>query len=76
MKKIALVTGATSGIGEACARKLAENGYNMIVTGRRTERLETIAAELRALGVEVLTLVFDVRDREAATAAIQGLPAE
>ncbi len=76
MKKIALVTGATSGIGEACARKLAENGYNMIITGRRTERLEAIAAELHALDVEVLPLVFDVRDREAATAAIQGLPDE
>ena len=76
MKKIALVTGATSGIGEACARKLAENNYNVIITGRRTDRLEAIAAELRAIGAEVLTLAFDVRDREAATAAIQGLPAE
>ncbi len=75
MKKIALVTGATSGIGEACARKLAENNYNVIITGRRTDRLEAIAAELRAIGAEVLTLAFDVRDREAATAAIQGLPA-
>ena len=76
MKKIALVTGATSGIGEACARKLAENGYNMIITGRRAERLEEVANELRAVGAEVLPLLFDVRDRDAATAAIQGLPAE
>jgi len=76
MKKIALVTGATSGIGEACARKLAENNYNLIITGRRAERLETIAAQLRTLGAEVLPLVFDVRDREAAAAAINQLPAQ
>lgn len=76
MKKIALVTGATSGIGEACARKLAENNYNVIITGRRADRLEAIAAELKATGAEVLPLAFDVRDREAAAAAIKGLPAE
>ena len=75
-KKIALVTGATSGIGEACARKLAENNYNVIITGRKADRLETIAAELKSTGSEVLTLAFDVRDREAAAAAIKGLPAE
>ena len=71
-----MITGATSGIGEACARKFAGNGYHVIITGRRTERLEALAAELRALGTEVLPLVFDVRDREAATAAVNGLAAE
>jgi NADP-dependent 3-hydroxy acid dehydrogenase YdfG len=76
MKKIALVTGATSGIGEACARKFAENGYNVIITGRRVEVLDKLAVELRGAGTEVLTLAFDVRDREAAAAAIKGLPAE
>jgi len=76
MKRIALVTGATSGIGEACARKLAMNGYNMIITGRRANRLDALAQELSALGVGVITLEFDVRDREAATAAINGLPDE
>ena len=76
MKKIALVTGATSGIGEACARKFAENGYNVIITGRKPEKVEAVAAELRDLGAEVLPLVFDVRDREAASVAVEGLPAE
>ena len=76
MKRIALVTGATSGIGEACARKLAMIGYNMIITGRKAERLNAIAQDLSALGVGVVTLEFDVRDREAATASIQSLPEE
>lgn len=76
MNMIALVTGATSGIGEACARKLAMIGYNMIITGRRADRLDALAQELSAMGVGVVTLEFDVRDRKAATAAIQGLPAE
>ena len=76
MNKIALVTGATSGIGEACARKLALIGYNMIITGRKADRLDALARELSALGVGVITLEFDVRDREAAAAAIGSLPEE
>ena len=76
MKKIALVTGATSGIGQACALKFAQNGYNMIITGRKADRLDALARVLSALGVGMITLEFDVRDREAATAAINGLPAE
>ena len=76
MKKIALITGATSGIGEACALKFAQNGYNVMITGRKPERLEAVAEKLRAVGAEVMLLMFDVRDREAATAAIEGLPAK
>ena len=76
MKKIVLITGATSGIGEACARQFAKNGDNLILTGRNEARLAAIAAEVKSLGAEVLTLAFDVRDREAAKAAIEGLPAE
>ena len=76
MKKIVLVTGATSGIGEACARKFAQNGDKVILTGRNQARMTAIADELKAQGAEVLTLMFDVRDREAARKAIESLPAE
>ena len=73
MKKIALITGATSGIGEACARKFAEGGYHLIITGRNAEKLAQLKAELPR---EVLTVCFDVRDRNAATKAVNSLPEE
>lgn len=76
MKKIALITGATSGIGEACARKFAEGGYNLILTARRAEKLAEIKAQLEAEGTKVRTLVFDVRDTETAKQAIDSLEAE
>lgn len=76
MKKIALITGATSGIGEACARKFAEGGYNLILTARRAEKLAKIKAQLEAEGTKVRTLVFDVRDAETAKQAIDSLEAE
>ncbi len=60
--KIALITGATSGIGKACAVTLSKMGYDIIATGRRTERLEALKAELSA-SVRYLPLLFDVRDR-------------
>ena len=74
MKRTVLITGATSGIGLGCARKFAQNGDRLILTARNAQRLGEIAEELKAQGVEVLTLVFDVRNRAAATEAIQGLP--
>lgn len=73
MKKIALITGATSGIGEACARKFAEGGYDLILTARRADRLGRIAHELEAEGTNVRILVFDVRDRNAAHDALASL---
>ena len=73
MNKIVLITGATSGIGLACARKFAANGDKLILTGRNEHRLQEIKQELDA---EVLTLVFDVRDREKAAQCISALPAE
>ncbi len=71
MGKIVLITGATSGIGEACARHFAECGYDLVLTGRNADKLEVLKAELS--GVKVKTLVFDVRDREAAKAAVESL---
>lgn len=74
--KIAMITGATSGIGEACARKFAAGGYNVIVTGRNASKLQSLAQALGDCGAAVLPLAFDVRDREAATKAVESLPAE
>ena len=76
MRKIVLITGATSGIGEACARKFAKGGYDVIITGRRAQLLANLKKELEAEGVRVLALAFDVRNRKAATAAINSLPLE
>ena len=71
--KLIFITGATSGIGEGCARKFAAMGSNLILNGRNTEKLETLKQELTTLGVEVLTLPFDVRDRQAMCQAIDSL---
>lgn len=69
--KIALITGATSGIGEACARRFAQGGYDLILTGRNTGKLEIIKKELENVyGIMVLALAFDVRNREAAQKAV------
>ena len=76
MNKVVMITGATSGIGMACARKFAENGDRLILTGRNEDRLAGIKKELVAQGADVLTLVFDVRDREKASQAVKTLPAE
>jgi 3-hydroxy acid dehydrogenase/malonic semialdehyde reductase len=70
--KIALITGATSGIGESTARLLAKNGYDLIITGRRKERLEEIKTEL-SQHTDVLALCFDVRDKEKVFEAIDQL---
>ena len=72
--KIALITGATSGIGEGCARRFARGGYDLIITGRNTGKLEILKKELEAEGVQVLALAFDVRNREAARKAVDYIP--
>ena len=76
MKKIVLITGATSGIGLGCARKFAKNGDKLILTGRNEKRLAEISKELSEKGTQVLTMVFDVRDREKAKACFDELPEE
>lgn len=76
MYKIVLITGATSGIGLACARKFAENGDRLILTGRNEKRLDDIKKELNKKGTEVVTLVFDVRNHEEVKEKIDSLPVE
>lgn len=76
MKNFIIVTGATSGFGEATARLFAENGWNLILTGRRNERLEQLKAELLTEHNEILTLCFDVRDEQAVEDAFAALPQE
>lgn len=68
-----MITGATSGIGEACARKFANGGYDLVITGRNVDRLKTVEQEARQLGADVLALEFDVRNRKAAAAAVESL---
>ncbi|HNY02077.1 MAG TPA: SDR family oxidoreductase [Bacteroidales bacterium] len=75
MSKIVFVTGATSGFGQAAARKFAATGHNLIITGRRKVLLEDLAKELITTHhIEVLPLCFDVRRFKEAEEAIQGLP--
>ena len=75
MKKIVLITGATSGIGKACAEKFASAKFNIIITGRRNERLIELKNQLeKEFGIEVLSLCFDVQDRQAVADACTNLP--
>lgn len=73
MKKTALITGATSGIGRATAHEFAKHGINLILCGRRQERLDTIKNALEK-STDVQVLNFDVRDKDATFNAIQSLP--
>ena len=75
MNKIVLVTGATSGFGEASARRFAREGYDCILSGRRGDRLKGLAASLEKQdGVRVLPIVLDVRDRAKVLEEIGCLP--
>ena len=72
MKPVALITGATSGIGEAAARTLAPK-YSLIICGRREERLEKLKQELSAT-TQIYVLSFDIREKKAVSQAVQSLP--
>ncbi len=76
MKKTILITGATAGFGEATARIFADNGWNLVLTGRRMERLESLKEELQSKGVEIVLLHFDVRNEEEVNKAVESLPEE
>ncbi len=75
MKKTALITGATSGIGRATAHEFAKHGINLILCGRRQERLDTDKRALEKL-THVHTLNFDVRDKDQVQKSIASLPKE
>lgn len=75
MSKIVCVTGATSGIGRATAEIFAANGYNLIITGRRKEKLEELGEELvNKHKIDLIALNFDVRNNEAVNKAFDSLP--
>ena len=74
MAKIIMITGATAGFGRATAIKFAEKGYHVIITGRRTDRLNELANEIRKMGTDILAMNFDVRKKEDVDSAVQGLP--
>src|SRR5438105_4645989 len=72
-KRIAFITGATSGIGEATAQQLANNNFKLILCGRRKDRLELLSKKLSA-STEVTTLSFDVSSNKDVIDSIQSLP--
>ncbi|MEP7164593.1 MAG: SDR family NAD(P)-dependent oxidoreductase [Ferruginibacter sp.] len=75
MDKIVFITGATAGIGKACAEKFAAANFKLVITGRRKERLEALKKELEdAHSIKVMTCCFDVQDREAVFNAVNDLP--
>jgi len=74
---IILITGATAGFGKACAEKFAQNGNDLIITGRREERLQALKTELEEkYSIKVLPLAFDVRDESTVSAVLGSIPGE
>lgn len=77
MNKTIMITGATAGFGRAVAVRFAKHGYNIIITGRRKDRLSELEKELLSYGkIKVLTLNFDVRKQSDVASAIENLPSE
>lgn len=76
-QRIALITGATAGIGKETARLLAQNNYNLILTGRRKERLDEVKSELESsYRCKVITLNFDIRIKDETINTLQNIPDE
>jgi NADP-dependent 3-hydroxy acid dehydrogenase YdfG len=74
MRPIALITGASAGFGRATAEVLARNNFDVVITGRRSEKLESLEEEIRTkTGADVLSLTFDIRDQEAVRQACDKL---
>lgn len=74
-EKWVLITGATSGIGKACAEQFAEMGCSLVLTGRRKDRLDTLGSTLLSgSDINIKTFAFDVRDRDACRKAVDELP--
>jgi NADP-dependent 3-hydroxy acid dehydrogenase YdfG len=77
VKNIVLITGATSGFGKAAAEKFAAHGYDIIITGRRMDRLESLGSALKEnFGTNTLRLDFDVQDKEAVFKSLAAVPSE
>ena len=77
MSKIILITGASSGFGKAIAEKFAAGGWNLILTARRQDKLEAVAADLqKQFGIKTLTLVFDIQNKTTVFEHLNNLPAE
>ena len=77
MNKYVFITGATSGFGEACSRIFAENGWNLIITGRREDRLVKLAADLiREFSVKIEVLNFDVKNLDEVNNSVESLSNE
>jgi NADP-dependent 3-hydroxy acid dehydrogenase YdfG len=77
MNKTIMITGATAGFGKAIAVRFARNGYNLIITGRRKDKLEELEKELQSYGkIKLLSLNFDVRKQDEVEDVIEKLPAE
>ena len=75
MEKYVFITGATSGFGEACAEQFAENGWNLILTGRRNERLLRIKERLeKDYSIDIHTLCFDICKEDAVFEAVESIP--
>lgn len=73
---LVFITGATSGIGKSTAELFAKNGYDLIITGRRADRLQSVKSELEKNGIKILTLNFDIRKLNEVREAISSIPAD